>query len=249
MELQFNEQMVPIDTACNICGGPIRLMMPEVARGQWDAAVSGLVRMAVHDECYRHRLNEDKKRERAEQVAAQVVKRNEYWTGICPPEFQKELDFTDPACKKSNFDKVMAWKFGAKGLMIHGRSGRCKTRFLYKLLYREFINCRKIMAMRHQQFRMTISLLASNNQENLAKLMARLVSTDILFLDDLGKGTLTPASEEALSEVIDFRTSYDRPIFFSTNDDFTSLKTRLSPDRGEPIIRRILDKCEVIHFD
>jgi len=238
------EGTVQFDSLCQLCKQPLRLYVPDDSRGELTKeAIDTFVRFTVHDECARERARLERENRKAEVILA----RQEKWETMCPPEFLKDLDFSRPNCQERIFDQVMSWEFNPRGILIHGPSARCKTRFIFKLLEREHNAVRKVIALTHPEFRLQISALASENQTGLAKYMVNLCKVaEILFIDDLGKGNFTSASEEALSEIIDQRSRWHRPIFFSTNDDMRTLGKRLSADREAPMLRRIMDYCKII---
>ena len=170
------------------------------------------------------------------------------WNGLCPPEFQKDIDWTYRRAKQHNLDEIMAWRYGSKGLLIHGTTGLCKTRFLYQLLRREFDIGRSMFVMSHSTWRMKCAAIAQDSQAKLIKWVHWQSTVDIWALDDLGKGQITPSSEEALEEIVNQRTMHGRPIIATTMHDMASLEAKMSPDRGVAMIRRLLDYCDPIEF-
>jgi hypothetical protein len=237
------EGVITFDSLCPLCKGPIRLYLPDDARNETTKmAIDAMIRMTAHEECVADRRRLERENRKAEVILA----RQEVWETMCPPEFMKPLDFGRPNCDQGLYERVMAWRFGTKGLILHGKTDRCKTRYMFKLAEREHYAGRKVVAITHPELRMQISALASDSQRDLARYLQHLAKVEILYIDDLGKGAFTPASEEALAELIDQRTKWNRPFLFTTNDDFRTLEKRLSEDRGKPLIRRLLQFCDDI---
>jgi DNA replication protein DnaC len=239
-----------VDTLCAICGQPMRLFAPVAGEGEnaelCTEIVKRLMKTAAHAECADQRRASQYREERAEKEATARASLEAGWLKICPEEFRQDLDFSK--CSRINLQRVLQWQFGKKGLLIHGLSGLCKTRFTFQLLNREYFGGRTVKAISHTTFRQHATALASEDAGKLCRFMAALCGADILFLDDLGKGTFTNASEEALCEVIDVRTSKNRPIFYTCNSSLESLALRLSPERGAPMMRRITEHVEPIKF-
>jgi DNA replication protein DnaC len=168
------------------------------------------------------------------------------WLTICPYEFRttKEggntrLEKMDAACP--SWRGILDWKFSPKGLLVRGVSGRCKTRAMWRLLRRLFDERRKIIALSSAQFDRQCRDAGGNF--TLSAWFDRLATADVLFIDDLGKGSWTQNTEAQFFDLIDQRTREGRPILATTNDSGDSLAARLSEDRGEPLIRRLRDYC------
>jgi hypothetical protein len=65
------------------------------------------------------------------------------WAEICPPEFRTiaEGGRTDVArltAQCPHFYRIASWKYGDRGLMLRGGTGRGKTRAMWRLLRRLF---------------------------------------------------------------------------------------------------------------
>jgi hypothetical protein len=234
-----NEQIV--QTECKLCGGPLDVTIP--AEASWlHGAVRRLVPMATHDRCY------DKRREElrsAELVAAQLARSKE-WETLCPPEFRKRLDWTKRNADRRKYERVMDWRFGEQGLLIVGTSQQCKTRFMFKLLEREFNGGKKVAALTHAEMRRKLSSLEI---QAAVKLVTFWVKLDLLFIDDLGGGMVTRMSEEAFEDVLCGRGSNGRPTMFTTNLSMDRLANRFSEDRSQAIMRRLLENCAQLDFD
>jgi DNA replication protein DnaC len=68
----------------------------------------------------------------------------------------------------------------------------------------------------------------------------------VLLLDDLGKAKMTERSELELFDLLEHRSSHALPIFWTANAEKGALKQMLSPDRGEPILRRLSEFTKII---
>ena len=70
-----------------------------------------------------------------------------------------------------------------------------------------------------------------------------------MIIDDLGKARMVGhdgqslKNEESLFEILDHRLAFQRQTVFSTNDSAETLASRMSDDKGRPLVRRIHDLC------
>lgn len=164
------------------------------------------------------------------------------WRRFCPLTFHE----TDPK-RLPKLPAVLAWKFGARGLLLHGKTGSGKSRCLYELLKREFTDQRDISVLDHS----TAYEYADAYGESPAKGLAwveRRAGVAILALDDVFKAKLTDSFEQALFTVISQRTERGKPVLVTTNDVGDSLISRMSLDRGPALVRRLREFCDKISF-
>lgn len=239
-DLNFDQELEDHRTACGVCGQEMIVRIPTNPAAKKLAL--GLLGTVAHDECGDQAKAEKKRREN-------LAAYSESWKLLCPPEFNKEISFSTCGLHlKPKYEQIIRWKYGPKGLIAFGGTGRCKTRFMFRLVRREHFAGRKVVYVRHPEFREKVSRLSFMSQMDLFRYMADFRAADIVFFDDLGKGRITDASEEALESMIDERTRNEKPIFFTSNEGQDSLAARLSQDRGMPMIRRILDFCEIVDF-
>jgi len=167
--------------------------------------------------------------------------RAEKWEAICPAEFatidRAKLPY--PAL----LHRVLAWDYNPRGLLLHGPTGRGKSRVLWALGKREFFAGRDFVALDATTLMRYSSLLMRDGGE-ADRLVDQLCKCPLILLDDVFKTKLTEAREELLFQVLEFRTSRQLPILVTTNDTGPSLTARFSQDRGEPFVRRLREFCE-----
>ena len=173
------------------------------------------------------------------------------WMNLCPYEFRlckaegggnTSLERMDT--ERPQWRKILDWKFGHHGLLVRGETGHCKTRAMWRLLRRLFDERRKIVALTSAGFDRECRDAGGNF--TLSEWFKRLAEVDLLFLDDVGKGKWTEATEAQIFDLIDERTRNGRPILATTNDTGETLAARLSDDRGAPLVRRLRDYCETL---
>jgi hypothetical protein len=241
-ELNLANDLEQIRATCAICARPMFVSVPRDPEAR--KLMQPLLKLAAHSECTEYRKRRDAARLEGERQTELV----ENWRRICPDEFKKALDWKLCTPFRTQHDQIMGWNFGDRGLIAYGRTGRCKSRFVFKLLEREYFAGRRVAFFRHSDFRETVSRLSYESAAGLFKYIQPFRLADILLIDDLGKARITEASEEAIEGLIDERTRNGRPILITTNEGEESLGARLSQDRGEPMLRRILDFCAPVDF-
>lgn len=169
------------------------------------------------------------------------------WERLCPKTFRDTVPHRLPL--PTRLQKVLAWKFGPKGLVLHGPTGLGKSRCLFELLKREFKECRTIAILNHSSALAFAALYdGDNSTESVRKWIEHKCSVDILALDDVFKSKLTESFEQALFTIFAQRTERNLPVLLTTNDVGKTLEARMSPDRGPALTRRIRDYCESISF-
>lgn len=173
------------------------------------------------------------------------------WQSICPAQFMtmSEGGVTDEARLRRDqplYDAVMRWRFGPRGLLLIGETGRCKTRIAWRLMRRLFDEGRRVRAISAVRF--DIEALEYMRTQGFKRWFDSLIEADVLFVDDIGKGRLSDAVESRFFGLIDERTANCRPCIITSNDDGPSLAARMSEHRGPATIRRLRDNCDVIVF-
>lgn len=184
------------------------------------------------------------------EVSRQVIQQSksvrlERWKQVCPPEFLE----TEPGklpCQRQ-YQAVMGWQFGSRGLVLHGSTGKGKSRCAWLLLRREFEGGRSVSCL-NSSSGLTYAAKYGESSADVARWIDRQCLVDILLLDDVFKCKLTDSFEAAVFTVINSRTERQRPLLVTLNDTGDSLITRLSPDRGAAMLRRLREFCEAISF-
>jgi hypothetical protein len=184
----------------------------------------------------------------AAKIMASETARITSWQTLCPPEYQKDIEWSRKWAKRENLAKLTDWKFGERGLLVSGDNGHCKTRFMWKLMQREWNLGRTMNGLTHIGFRQRVTALAASDQAQMLAYVAALAKTQVLFLDDLGKGRATPASEEAFFELLNVRLVKRLPTLFTTDMTVERIEAGFSDDYNRGIMRRILERTDQITF-
>jgi DNA replication protein DnaC len=222
---------VPLVAPCAMCGGEIHTHYDPV--GAW--AVPKLLKSMACESC----IDSATGTEMAKQAAERLERQSATWETLCPYEFKKPIDWTK--CKIAHSDRIMAWQFGAVGLYVHGVTGLSKTRFLFRLMHREWLAGKTCAFVAHPDFRREVGYLAQTDQAAMWRYANVLLKVDVLMFDDLGAGVVTAAGEEAFEWLLAKRCRNGKPILFSSNVDTGRVGKLFSEERRMPIVRRIVE--------
>ncbi len=186
----------------------------------------------------------------AERLAERRREHERRWADICPIEFRLveesggRTDIERLSADQPLLASILAWQYGPRGLLLHGPTGRCKTRCAWRLLRREYDRGRCVQGIKAHRFGVEAQHHALAG--SLMDWLDALVEVPLLLLDDMGKGRFTDASEAHLFALIDERSERGLPLIITTNDTEDSLRARMSDGRAEPLMRRLADYCDVI---
>lgn len=203
------------------------------------------------DPCIISKRAHEQQREWDEQQAEHQRARREAWEALCPMEFRttEEGGRTDVGRLLGEFpilQQVIQHDLPSQGLIVRGKSGHGKTRAVWRLLRRSFVDGKRIRAMASGEF--DRQARDAGGKFTLTEFVDRLIEADVLFLDDLGKAPWTPATVGIWFDVLDGRYRHGRPIVFTTNLDGAALvkQLRIGPDIGEPMLRRMRETTRQI---
>lgn len=169
------------------------------------------------------------------------------WAKLCPPAY-RDTDINHPDFPKAKAERVLAWKLGPRGLVLHGKTGKGKSRAMWLLAKQLFDRNINIRAMTSGQFARDCADSYRTGDGAMRHWFDSIVNCDVFFLDDLGKFKLTDRVEADLFEVIEHLTSHGIPILTTCNHVGDSLAAKMSEDRGPAIVRRLREFCESISF-
>jgi len=168
---------------------------------------------------------------------------DEEWNALCPPLYRL-TDLSRLSMPPEAVREVLAWS-GPQGLALAGATGRGKTRLMFLLLKRLHDEGRKVFAISSKAFERHCGRMFEKDGESREQI-ERCARAEVLFLDDLGKERMTDRVESELYALIEERGAHLKPILWTTNADAKSLSSMMSPDRSEPIIRRLKEFSKII---
>lgn len=174
------------------------------------------------------------------------VRRTEAWNSICPALFRD----TDPSRlpRPTKLQAALNWQYGPRGLILFGATDKGKSRVAWEVLKREF-KAGKTVAAIDCAFGYTYAAKFAESTAEAARYVERLMSVDLLLLDDVLKVKLTDSFEQALFAIVNERTERLLPVILTTNDTGETLLDRMSADRGPALLRRLRQFCTSVNFD
>lgn len=237
---------VAIEYVCRICREPGVQVFELTGDAQMDATIRRTVQThgMAHDECQEKRDALFK----AQKATKRDEERSKKWETLCPAEFQKPIQYKGTTALKRLLDRYMAWD-GKKGLYVFGKPGKCKTRFMWNVLKREFDAGKTIFAIEHSDFRTRITGLLASEQNEAARWLAKLSTVDILSVDDFGKGRFTDASGEATFDLLNARYANNKRTLFTSNDTIQVAAGRFGEQFRVGLERRLNEMCDTINAD
>lgn len=181
-----------------------------------------------------------------EEAAIALKRRQEAFDALCPPLYRE----SDPKRIPAPFlRECEAYEVSSHGLGFVGTAGSCKTRSAWMLLKRLHFSGTRVYGITATQFAKACADQWHDNPEAKARAeetLDRCRRTKVLLLDDLGKQKMTERAELELFDLLEHRTSHELPVIWTANAGKQALRQMLSPDRGEPILRRLAEFTKVV---
>jgi len=186
----------------------------------------------------------------AREAKARQEARLARFMAVCDPEYQE----SDPAKipNQNALRKVLAWKPGPRGLFLTGPTRHGKTRSVWMLLRRIMLTTDlRVRAYNGVKWSVAVSN-AFRETDQTEGFLERIVSTDILLLDDLAKMGFTETQVRAIYGVIEERMANRKPTLITCNSTGKDLLNRLPPtwrgEDGESLLARVRESSENIQF-
>lgn len=181
-----------------------------------------------------------------EQAAEERERRQEAFHALCPPLYRE----SDPQRIPAAFlRECEAWEVSPMGLGFVGIAGSGKTRAAWMLLKRLHFSGVRVFGITATAFAKACADQWHDDPQakNMAEdTLTRCRRTKVLLLDDLGKNKMTERAELELFDLLEHRTSHELPVIWTANAGREALKQMLSPDRGEPILRRLAEFTKIV---
>jgi DNA replication protein DnaC len=172
----------------------------------------------------------------------------------CPFKGERKTNLFDLPFK--DHDAAMsAFHVGKKSVTLRGSSGTGKTRLAWLLIEKPFMEGRSVRVFTHIQLKNTLYEKAKTSQAEMSAFVGACIECEVLLIDDLGKADMAKGDhglqiEEQMFHILDTRLiDSKRQTVLTSNDDGASLIARMTPDRGEPLVRRINELTVVFSDD
>lgn len=184
----------------------------------------------------------------SEQVKAQEsTNREAKWKEFCPVDYQGTILDRLP-CGQEALRGVLMWKYGPRGLLLHGTTGRGKSRCAWLVLHAQHNDGKRVDYLNSQSLSFTLPGLYAKGADSVDTWLNHLCRVDVLLLDDCFKAVLNDRTEAFMFALLSSRTERHRPIIATLNDTSESLKARLTGDRADPMLRRLTEYCHLVNF-
>jgi len=182
----------------------------------------------------------------AREETVKARRREAAWEKLCPPLYRT----TDHARIPAPFrNAITSWSYSPRGLGFIGAAGQCKTRSAYALLRRHHEQGRSCEAVSTTAFASLCLRQFSDDRDAkqfASVALSRIRYVDLLLIDDLGKSRMTERCEVEFFDLLEYRTSHLLPTLWTANARGNELLALMSPDRGEPILRRLAEFSEIV---
>jgi DNA replication protein DnaC len=162
---------------------------------------------------------------------------------MVPPTFK----LTDRSRLPQNqLKKVLAWNpEGHRGLILLGPSGTCKTRCMWELVKEAHLSNAKVF----DGVSFGLELARKYQQGGAEDWLDHLgMEAPRVMFDDLGKLKLTDRVESELFGIVDRRYSYMLPMIITTQLDGVGLGGVMTDGRGQAMVRRLREACDIVEF-
>lgn len=166
------------------------------------------------------------------------------WMQLAPPEYRKDVDpkLLPDDIARNAFGRAMKWSHTmGKGLILHGGTGRGKTRAAWQIVKRHHFDGIKVSSFDVSSFGYMASKKAMD--QNLEEWIEYLSRVRLLFWDDFGQMVFTERVQESVMAIVERRTSRGLPMLITTNDIGDSLARKFNDNRGAMVVRRLREYC------
>lgn len=171
----------------------------------------------------------------------------------CPDEY-KTSDWQHPGLKASadQIAKVLSWEPQRRGMLLTGPSGRGKTRSVWGLVKRLAEQGRDVRVWHATDFFAGLQAQIKYGTDDARGWVEAIAHRPILILDDLGQESVMSAradwAQAWFFRLLDIRLGAGLPLIVTTNLTADTIAGRTAGIRSDPLIRRLLDLCEVVKF-
>lgn len=171
---------------------------------------------------------------------------------LAVPELLRETNWEDPRLKpyEPQFMRVLTWRNGPQGIYAVGRSGRGKSRSIYALARRLAVN--ELVRVRYLLQTQITREVNRDGLNSFLEKMDEIRHAPVIVWDDFGKFAAIGSRHDVLlaeiEALFDYRHSHQLPFLISSNATNDDLFEIFGEMRGNPIVRRLSECCQVVNF-
>lgn len=189
----------------------------------------------------------DRQRERIKQSGYQRALMDRLFNKLCPPLYQESDETRFPA----EWERVKAWKYGPKGLLLVGPTRNCKSRMAWQIVRREYMAGKKVIHYADIEWGAAVSY-HFKDPALTCEWLDKIGSVDLLYLDDPFKRTLSDVQFEGIFAVFERRAANMLPIICTQNATSQMIREMMKAGDGkaadlfEPLMQRMKEFCDVV---
>ncbi len=170
------------------------------------------------------------------------------------PEFA-ETDWSRPMFEpnRTSLERLIDWRYSAKGILASGPTGRGKTRAIVALFRR--LACDEGRDVRYYfagDWFAALQAQLNYGRDEARSWVESCARRPLVIIDDLGQEAMqtsrTDWAQAWLFRFLDLRIGHGLPLIVSTNLSSREMAARANDVRGDPLVRRLTDLCEIVKF-
>ncbi len=177
------------------------------------------------------------------------------YKATCPDRFTR-FNPEHPNLKRNptQIKRVLEWhpKHREKGMLLMGETGLGKTHTVWEMIRRLSEQAILVRAYHSQQFFSDLAGEVKFGRDDASAWIDRKAAHPIVFIDDWGQeANLRNREEWAQSwffRFIDLRLERGLPLIITTNLTAEEIGGGQAQIRSDPLLRRLLEICEVVKF-
>lgn len=181
------------------------------------------------------------------------------WEHECPPEM-RGTDWARPSLMPyaDQISSILAHSPEKRGILCSGATGRGKSRAMWQLMRR--LACdevREVRCWNASDWFNTLQSQISYGRDDARGWVEATARRAIVFIDDLGQEAMQSARSEWSAgwffRFLDIRLGEGLPLYVTTNLRAEQMaqnsgRPGASQVRGDPLVRRLTELCQVIQF-
>lgn len=176
-----------------------------------------------------------------------------YWEAKCPKEYRSFNASHDTILANADaINRVLSWTYGRKGLLLSGPTGRGKTRTCWELIRRLAQHSVRVKAWHAQDFFSELAKQVKYGRDDAGGWVSDQAWNTTVFIDDWGQQANTKSQEEWAEgwwfRFLDLRIERGLPLIITTNLTAKDIAHRTTDVRSDPMLRRLLELCDVVKF-
>jgi DNA replication protein DnaC len=203
--------------------------------------VSGKTLQAnVCDSCH-------EERKRMERPEIDLERRKMWWDRKVGSYFYIFEPAKVPPAMQPYYETALSWKPSPRGIGFMGKSRSGKSKVITELGRRLYIEGHDVFPTSGIEFGEKVASQVTEREE-WEHYINRCKTCKVLLLDDSDKIKWTEACESAFYGMLETRRRFERPILVTVNVNGQEMTRGASLNRGEPIVNRLRDLCEIIEL-